>query len=491
MIDIEQILKKGVEFHTAGNYREAEMAYRQVLSIDPENPDAIHFMGVLAFHVNQNKIAKEFLTKAIKLTPDNAACYLNMGNVLQQEEDYEGAVKWYERSKALNPNNKKVYSNLGVAFSKIGKLEASVASLKKSIKLDPCYADAHNNLSETYKFLGEYDKALDSSNKAISLVSNFVAARWNRSILLLLKGDLENGLAEYEWRWQRPQTKSRSFDSGEKWQGQQLTGKTIFVYEEQGMGDTIQFMRYLPLLQSMGGKVILEVVAPLVRLVESFKGFDRLWVGIKNVDTRPTDRFDFHVPLLALPGIFKTTLENIPDKIPYLRPDSHLVQVWKKRIKKLDSFKIGIVWAGHQNHANDMNRSVLLSKFKSLKKLEKISLYSLQKEKYGRWTNINPVQIFDQDLGEEISDFADTAAIIENLDLVISIDTSVVHLAGALGKEVLTLLPFSPDWRWMIDRDDSPWYPTMKLFRQPAPGDWNTVFKNVKKYLEKRLKQEI
>jgi hypothetical protein len=228
----------------------------------------------------------------------------------------------------------------------------------------------------------------------------------------------------------------------------------------------------------------------MVRLVESFKGFDRLWVAIRNVDTRPTDRFDFHVPLMSLPRIFNTRLETIPADIPYLKADPHLVRIWGKRMEANPGFRIGVVFAGHPEHANDAARSIFLSSFLTLKEINGVKLFSLQKEKYAKWTDISLPEFFDQDLGEDISDFADTAAIIENLDLVISIDTAVVHLAGALGKEVWTLLPFSPDFRWMIDREDSPWYPTMKLFRQPKPGDWESVFEKVKGCLEKRLKQD-
>ena len=487
MINIEQTLKKGVELHTAGNLKEAEEAYQKVLAIEPENPDAIHFLGVLAFNVNKNDIAKELITKAIQLSPNNPACYLNLGNVFQQDGDVKQAVKWYEKSKKLNPGNPKIYNNIGVALSKLGQLEESVINLKESLRLDPNYAEAYNNLSETYKFLGQYDNALKSSQKAVSLNPNFVAARWNQSIILLLHGDLQTGFKEYEWRWQRPQSQKRLFDTGTTWQGQPLEGKTIFVYEEQGLGDTIQFIRYLPYVKNIGGRVIFEVVPPLVRLVQSFKGFDRLYVGISNIDTRPVDRFDFHVPLLSLPGIFNTTLEALPRDTPYLFADNHLSKVWQARMGDESAYKIGIVWAGHPDHTNDMNRSVVLSRFKVLLDIPDVSLYSLQKEKYDRWTDMAPEEIFVRDFGDEVSDFADTAAIIDNLDLVISIDTSVVHLAGAMGKKVWTLLPFSPDWRWMTNREDSPWYPTMKLFRQTEPGDWDTVFKQLKTILKKHL----
>jgi Flp pilus assembly protein TadD len=488
MIDIEKVLKNGVDLHMAGHLQKAEQAYRSVLEVSPDHPDATHFMGVLAMNVNRLDMAKSLISKAIQLAPDNHACYLNLANVFQQEGDFENAVQLYEKSKELNPNNPKVYNNLGVAFSKLGRIDDSIAHLEISIRLDANYAEAHNNLSESYKFAGRYDDALHMVEKAVQLQPGFVEANWNRAILLLLKGDLKNGFKEYEWRWKRPKTPIRLFDSGQQWQGQPFEGKTLLVYEEQGLGDTLQFIRYLPEIQKMGGHVIFEVVPPLLRLVEQVSGFDRLWVGQKAVDPRPVDRFDFRVPLLSLPGIFQTSLETIPGQDPYIHADPDLSAIWKKRLIHTAPLKIGIVWAGHADHSNDINRSVPLHFFQSLSEIDGVGLYSLQKEKYDRWTDVDPEKMLVQDLGDQISDFADTAAIIDHLDLVISVDTSVVHLAGAMGKQVWTLLPFSPDWRWMIDTEDSPWYPTMTLFRQPALGDWPAVFKRLEKKIKDRLK---
>ncbi|NOX34927.1 MAG: tetratricopeptide repeat protein [Deltaproteobacteria bacterium] len=491
MINTYETLQKIVELHAARNFRDAEILCQQILEKEPDNADANHFLGVIAYEVGNFRAARDYLEKAVALNPDNPSCYLNMGNLVHAEGKFEESMEWYEKAIIFNyADNKKAHNNIGVALTRLGRLDEAIEKLKKAIEMDPQYFEAHNNIGETYKYLGMYEKALESCEMAIHLSPDFVPARWNRSMLFLLKGMFRQGWNEYEWRWKREQTPKRKIDAGERWEGQPFHGKTLFVYEEQGMGDTIQFMRYLPFVQKLGGSVIFEVVPPLVRLVEQFKGFDRLWVGQKNVDTRPVDRFDYHFPLLSLPGLFNTTLENIPGENPYLYADGELVRIWKARIRSENDFKIGIVWAGHPEHTNDPNRSVSLSAFSALKEVGGLKLISLQKEKYEKWTDVDPKEIFDRDLGEEISDFADTAAIIENLDLVISVDTAIVHLAGALGKEVWTLLPFSPDWRWMIDREDSPWYPAMRLFRQPAPGDWSSVFKKVGKNLLKRLKQK-
>ncbi len=487
-MDIGKILQQAVDQHTAGNLVDAEKAYQQVLQINPDHHDALHFMGVLAYNVGKHDIAKDYINRAIKILPSNDGCYNNMGNIYQTQKDYAQAMQWYAKTIEINPVNKKAYNNLAVALTKLGNLDQALEKFQTALEIDPDYIEARNNMGETYRDMGQYDQAMQCFESVLQAWPDYVPARWNRSILWLLTANFKQGWPEYEWRWKRATTPQRAIDSGKRWNGSDIYDRTLFIYEEQGIGDTIQFMRYLPLLQKAGCKVIFETITPLIRLIESFKGFDRLWVGIKNVDTRPTDHFDYYLPLLSLPAMFGTTLETIPGTVPYLSADENLSKIWKKRISNDNSFKVGVVWAGHPSHANDIRRSVMLNNFKFFKKKEGITTYSLQKEKYEKWTDLDPKEIFEQDLGDQISDFADTAAIIDNMDLVISVDTAVVHLAGALGKEVWVLLPFSPDWRWMIDREDSPWYPTMTLLRQPEPGDWNSVFKRVetklKKYLE-------
>jgi len=488
MMNPAEMLNKGIEYHTAGMLREAENLYLKILENDPNHPDAIHFMGILAYNVGKNDIAKEYIKRAIELLPTNAGCFNNMGNIYQQEKKYHESVKWYKKALEIKPDDQKSYNNLGVAFLKLGRFETAENCLLEATRIDPGYVEAYGNLVEVYRGGGDFEKALEYCEKTLNLSPKYARTRWNRSLIWLLQGDFEKGWPEYEWRWEKETTFKRKIDTGQRWDGREnISGKTIFVYEEQGMGDTIQFVRYLPLIKALGGIIILEVMTPLVRIVESLGAFDRLYVGVRNKDTRQADRFDFHVPLLSLPGIFKTTLETIPVQLPYLKADRDLVTIWKKRLGGQGKFRIGLVWAGHPDHTNDHNRSISLSAFSGLKEIKNVMLFSLQKEKYKKWTDINPAKVIEQDPGDEISDFADTAAVIENLDLVISVDTAVVHLAGALGKEVWTLLPFSPDWRWMIDREDSSWYPTMQLFRQPEPGDWESVLKKVKKSLAERV----
>lgn len=487
---ILELLQQGMAKHTAGAYQEAEMIYRQVLSIQPEQPDAIHFIGVLAFNVGNYKAAKEYLNKAIELIPENAACYNNMGNVCQKEGDLDGAVKYYEKTLSLDPSNFKAYSNLGAAFIRLGQYNQAKINLEKAISIEPNYAGALNNLGESHSYLGNFNKAHNFYIKAIELEPHLADAHWNLSLSLLLRGEFEKGFEEYEWRWKRPDTPKRDIDPQTLWQGEALNGKSILVYEEQGLGDALQFVRYLPMIKEMGGRVILEVSPVLARLFVNMDSVDKLWVRNMRESTRDIDRFDYHIPVLGLPRIFKTRLSTIPFDKPYVSISSSMVHTWARRLGEKKGFRIGIVWAGNPDHRNDHNRSCLLSQFKEISELPDVELISLQKDKYDNWTDIEPLNLVQHDLADDIHDFADTAAVIENLDLIISVDTAVVHLAGGMGKEVWVLLPFYPDWRWMLERKDSPWYPCMRLFRQEKTGGWAPVFKNIKKELQILLKDK-
>jgi len=489
-MSVDELLKKAVASHTAGNLKAAEQMYLQVLAQVPDHPDATHFMGVVAYNAGKNDLAVAYLKKAIELMPSNAGCFNNMGNAFQQQEKCLESIKWYEMAVRINPGHKIAHNNIAVAHLNLGNLDQALGAVDTALDLDPEYTDAHSNRGEILRAMGNNDEALAATEKAISLSPDLVGAHWNRALIWLSKGNFEDGWPAYEWRWRRPATRNRAFAHGTAWQGQEIKGKVLFVYEEQGLGDTLQFIRYLPLLRDLGARVVFETGPALVRLVAANRLYDRLLVGLSKMDTRPVDRFDFHVPLLSLPRILKTRLETIPDEIPYLTADPALCRIWKNRISGDDSFNVGLVWSGSPKHENDNNRSIHLRMFKALARVKGVCFYSLQKEKHEKWTDMDSLALFEQDLGPEISDFADTAAIMENLDLIISVDTSVVHLAGALGKPVWTLLPFAPDFRWLLDRDDSPWYPGMRLFRQACAGDWTPVLGQVTRALVQAADQK-
>lgn len=464
MENTRDLLQQVVRHLSANNLHEAEKGCRRILAAEPDDPDALHILGVIAFNVGQFDAAAELIARAITLFPHNPSFYINMGNVHQSRGDLAEAAACYEKCLALAPENPAACSNLGVVYKRLGHLD---------------------------KAMEIFDAALAFHEKKANTQDPFPLhpdLRLNRAVILLLKGDFGRGWAEFEWRFQSSNRTVKAVETGSPWDGRPFPGKTLLVYEEQGLGDTLQFIRYLPMVRQLGGHVIFEVSPALFRLLQGVDGADRLWIRKDDIHTGGVDRFDLRIPLMSLPGIFNTSLETIPAPVPYVTPDKALSRTWKKRVSPrlspADGLKVGITWAGSPSHKSDQSRSVKLSAFSGLSRIPGIRLFSLQKDKYPDWTDADPAALFEQDLGEEISDFADTAAVLDNLDLVISVDTSVVHLAGAMGKPVWTLLPHIPDWRWLLDRPDSPWYPGMRLFRQPGRGDWNTVFQQVKTELE-------
>jgi tetratricopeptide (TPR) repeat protein len=326
-----------------------------------------------------------------------------------------------------------------------------------------------NNLAICCQTLGEFDAALASFDQAIAADPEFHEAWFNRSLLRLSFGDFDAGWAEYEHRWHLPQVENPGI-AAPLWSGEPLDGKTILLCAEQGFGDAIQFLRYVPQVAAYGGRIVLRLHRSLVRLAATLPGD----MTIVTPGNRLPD-FDVWCPLLSLPRILQTRLDSIPGEVPYLVPRPALIERWRRRLAGLPGRRIGLAWAGNPRHINDFRRSIGLERLKPLFAIPGDSWVSLQKGGHarGQLAQLAPSTVLD--ISNELGDFADTAGAIANLDLVIAADTAVAHLAGALAKPVWTLVPFSPDWRWMFEREDTPWYPTMRLFRQPAPGDWDSV----------------
>ncbi|MCG8565848.1 MAG: tetratricopeptide repeat-containing glycosyltransferase family protein, partial [Desulfobacterales bacterium] len=426
---ILQLLEQGIECHNKGDLDGAEQHYRAVLEREPNQMDAIHFMGVLATGRGDIPMAKTYLSRAIELGPNNAACHNNMGNALQSEADYRGAISCYEKTLELDPNHHMAYNNLGAAHIRLCAFETARAYCQKATEMVPDYSAAWNNLGDCLANLGELEQAMSHYERALELEPDMVDAHWNRALCLLTMGDLEQGFDAYRWRWKRPDTPRRDIDPARKWNGTNFCGRSIFVYEEQGLGDTLQFVRYLPLLKGAGGRVIFESSPSLARLFMGMDAIDKLWVRHTKGSTRDIDRFDSQCPILDLPYHFRTTSETIPAQVPYIHADAAMAESWSRRLKDGAGFRVGIVWAGNPGHKNNKNRSCLLSAFTRISQMEGVSLYGIQKDKYEDWTDVPPATLLTQDLGDDLFDFADTAAVIENMDLVISVDTSVVHLA--------------------------------------------------------------
>ena len=336
--------------------------------------------------------------------------------------------------------------------------------------------------------MGRIDEAISHFREAVRLQPGLAEVHWNLSLALLINGQFAEGWKKHEWRFRRGK---RSTIYPHRfgiplWDGSSFTGKRLFVHSEQGFGDTLQFIRYLPMVKSFGGTVIFEAFGPLLEIIRGFAGIDKL-VEI-SPDRRHVENCDYYVPLMTLPMLFATDLPTIPTNIPYIFADPEKVEQWKNRINR-KGFRIGIVWAGKPAHENDGNRSCAIEQFLTLAGIPGVELYGLQKGDAARQAEalVGTKRIINFDC--ELKDFSETAAAIENLDLVISVDTALVHLAGAMGNPVWTLLPYAPDWRWLLEREDSPWYPTMRLFRQPARGEWGAVFDKIKGELEKLTKE--
>ncbi len=491
MREANSTLANALQHYHNGELAEAEQIYRQVLQQQPNHADALHVLGVILCQTKRYEDAIAQLRHLTTLQPDFAEGWGNLGGALQEQQQFEEAIACYERSLKLNPANPNVHQNLSVALLDLNRPEAAVHHAEQVVAARPDSPDAFYNLGFALRRSNRVPDAIAAYRQAIALQPDFVNAHKNLGHALLLMGELTTGFVEYQWRWQQEGWTVRPFAQPE-WDGSGLKGKTILLHAEQGMGDTLQFIRYAPLVKASGGRVIVECQEPLLRLLTHTPGIDQLVP-----QDAPLPPFDVHAPLLNLPRILGTTLETIPADIPYLPGSTSIfalppqtpssVRVASPKELTQPPFKVGLVWAGNPNHRNNRFRSCQLEQFRSLFDLENVTFYSLQKgDAVVELTAEFPVH----DVGSELQDFADTAAAIAQLDLIITVDTAVAHLAGALGKPTWVLLAFAPDWRWMRDRTDSPWYSTLRLFRQLQPGDWESVMQQVKATLADRLNDE-
>ncbi len=417
--------------------------------------------------------------RAIDLKPGYPEAHNNLGIVLAELGLPEEAVACYRRALDLRPDYPEACNNLGIALKDQGWLDAAVACCRRAIDLKPGYAEAHNNLGNALEQQGRRDAAADCYRTAIAFRPDYPVAHTNLAMLLLAGGEMAAGWAEYEWRWQQPDMimNRRSFTQP-PWRGEAAAGRTLLIHAEQGFGDTLQFCRYAILAAASGLRVILEVQQPLVRLLRSLPGVERV---LARGESLPA--FDFHCPMLSLPLALGTTLASIPAAPAYLWADPDQVAAWRARLAAMSNpgRRIGLVWAGGNRAyspvlaASDRRRSMPPDRLAPLFELAGAHFFSLQKGGPAA-----PGKAPLTDFMDEMADFADTAALISNLDLVISVDTAVAHLAAALGKPVWLLNRFDSCWRWLLQRQDSPWYPTLRLFRQEQPGDWQAVVETVR-----------
>ncbi|MBC8338312.1 MAG: tetratricopeptide repeat protein [Rhodospirillales bacterium] len=469
----------GSIFQMQGRLDDAVEPLRRALDIDPNQAAAHANLGNILLQQGRPEDAAQSFQKALEIEPDTAQALNGLGSALLQQNKGEEAGDAFHRALAITPDQPEILSNLGNLLRNQGKYDEAVETLQKAVALQPKLTEAHINLGNALKSRGDWDGAMDAYKSALSLEPDNAETHWNNAQVLLMTGQFPEGWAEYEWRMKCEGFQSLIWSaSGPPWDGSSLEGKTILVFCEQGFGDSIQFVRYAETLSAMGGKVIVKCPPQLQALFETTPGVSR---AVSRLDR--TVEYNVQASLLSLPRLLGTNLDTIPATVPYLTPP-------EKQAAKLPengSLKAGIVWAGNPAHKNDQNRSIDLNLLKPLLAVDGFDFYSLQ---FGeRSQDITRLELENDivDLSGNLEDFSATAAVMRNLDLILSVDTSVVHLAGALGKPVWTLLPFVPDWRWLLGRDDSPWYPSMRLFRQQAPGDWQGVIENVESALRQRL----
>ncbi|MDR4499738.1 MAG: tetratricopeptide repeat protein [Candidatus Scalindua sp.] len=463
-----------------GKFNEAVEIYRNGLTLKPDHAETYNNLGTVLKKQNRFDEAVANYKCAITIRPHYAEAYYNLANLYKEQGRLDDALENYGKAIDFNPVYIEALNNLGVTLKEHGRLDEALAIHKRAIKLRPDYAEAHNNNGIVFQELGMVYEALKSFDKAIVLKPDYAEAHFNRSMALLLAGQFDEAWPEYEWRLNTKTYRLRTFKQS-KWDGSPLDGRSILVHSEQGLGDTIQFVRYLPMIQSQGGRVVFECYPSLYRLLRECAGIKTIVERVPSGGLHET--FDVHVPLMSLPGIFGTRLDTIPSLVPYITAEPVLVTEWQNRLDNNDFFKVGLVWAGNPHNIRDSGRSCLLSNFACLAEIPGVTFYALQKGTASLETLNPPEGMTIVNLDRELKDFADTAAVIASLDLVISVDTAVIHLAGAIGKTVWALLPFAPDWRWLLEREDSPWYPSMRLFRQTYPGDWEGVMQRVRQVL--------
>ncbi len=471
-----------------GQFAEAAECYRQALRLKPDHATAHNNLGLVLVSQGQIADAIESFRQALKINPAYATAHNNLGNALQDLGLTEEAISCYRQALQISPNNANVHNNLGSALVSAGSLGEAVDSYKQALQINPKHADAFNNLGIALVGQGRLTEGIDGFESALAINSEHRMSLWNRACLRLLQGDFEGGWPGYEHRWAQPEMVPRPFGQP-RWDGSSLQDKKILVYAEQGLGDTIQFARYLPMVKALGGTVLFECQPSLVPLLSGVAGVDQ---QIAFGSELPA--FDVQIPLLSLPGLFGTTLATIPANVPYLKAHPKLVERWGKELKQAaklkradkgplaKAFRIGIIWQGSMNQKGD-RRSLPLSHFAAIAALEGVQLVSLQ---VGPGIDqIAGANFPVLDLGSRFdpNSLADLAAAIMSVDLVITVDTAGAHLAGALGVRVWAALALSADWRWLLDRSDNPWYPTMRLFRQHRFGDWEGVFARIEERL--------
>lgn len=512
---IQQILQTALAHHQSGQLAEAEALYRQVLQQQPQQVDALGLLGVLCcqrgdlddgialcrqaialrpsyVHARENlglalwKRAQELADEALweyqqilAAQPDNLSAYNNLGVMLQEQGKDGEALAYYQQALAVNPSDPRILNGMAVVLQKQHKLSAAMHYHQRVLEVDPHNVEALVGIAKSLLDSGDAATCLPLLERALTVDPHEAIAHHNYGLTLLTLGDYERGFREYEWRLQTPDFPPCPF-SQPVWDGSDLQGRTLLLHAEQGLGDTIQLIRYVAIAAEKGGRIILTCHAPLIPLFSQIPAIEAM-VPLG----QPAPPFDVYAPMMSLPLILGTTIDTVPATVPYLTaPANHPLKLETQPTNRLN---VGLVWSGGHLYKHNHLRSTTLESFQPLLDVANVGFYSLQKGVPA--LEITDLHLTDRlyNLDDQLKSFADTAAAIEQLDLVITVDTSVAHLAGAMGKPVWLLLPHVADWRWMLNRSDTPWYPTMYLFRQAKPGDWAGLIQQVRQELRVKV----
>ncbi len=455
-----------------GDFAAAAEAYGRAVALKPDSPESYCHLARVLSRGGALEAAAELYQRALALDPKNYGIYSDLGLVLTNLGNFGAAIQAFRRSLILKPDSARTRAALGYLFERKGDLVSAADAYRDAIKHDPNLTAAYADLGFVLYGLGELAEASDCFRRLRTLEADSAVATVNLGMIHLLEGNLSLGWREYESRWKVGIGDERKLPQ-RRWKGGPLEGARILLYAEQGFGDTLQFARYVAPVAAQGGEVVLEVQPGLRRLLAGIEGASQV---ISGGETLPDCAW--RCPLLSLPLAFATELSTIPAKVPYVLPDPALTEAWRYRLAG-DTRRVGLVWGGNPTHHRDRLRSIPMDQLLPLINVPDVTFYSLQVGPGSEQASQMPPGTRLTDLAGELKDFSDTAAIVANLDLVISIDSAVAHLAGAMGKPVWILLNKGCDWRWLLEREDSPWYPTARLFRQATAGDWQSVVSRV------------
>lgn len=469
----DRLVSDAKSAYQAGRFEEAKKVYLKILENDVHHAPSLYGLGLIAYRFGAYETAAGMFQRAVVDGRGAAEYRLALGLALQAIGNLDEALAEYRHVQALEPHNELAPLRLGNVFVLQGKLDDAVAAFRRSISVQSGCIDAHINMGNVLRKQARFAEARQSYDRALALQPDHVEVLWNRSLLELHLGNFSEGWNGYELRRRRKINLVQEFPQP-LWQGEPLNGARILLHSEQGLGDTLQFLRYVPMVQQAGGLVVLSVQPGLRRIAAQLSGLHGLIVT-----GDPIPAINFQYPLMSLPWAFKTTLQSIPDDVPYLSIPGEALSGTERIHWPTTGLRVGLAWKGGSLNEENRFRSLRTEALARLLDLDNIHFYSFQID--GAFEELpDDLRPRVTDLQPFTTDMTDTAAQLSRLDLLITVDTAVAHLAGALAIHTWVLIPFAPDWRWLTSREDSPWYPTLRLFRQPQFGDWQSVVERIR-----------